>query len=243
MTLVLPSFPDEPQGEPSGPRRDVATADLTEASQGAVEASQGAVEASQGAVEASQGTVEASQGAVEASQGAIEASQGRSVASPEGADAQGEASADGAFMREALEEARLAADAGDVPVGAVVVVNGEVIARGRNRRELDHDPTAHAEIDALRAASRARKSWRLGDATLYVTLEPCPMCAGALVNARIHTVVYGCTDPKAGAVDTLFTIGRDARLNHRFAVRAGVLREPCADLLRAFFAARRKPKG
>ena len=146
------------------------------------------------------------------------------------------------LMLAALDEARLAGDSGDVPVGAVVVVDGVIVGKGHNRREVASDPTAHAEIEALRAASAARASWRLSDATLYVTLEPCPMCAGALVNARIGRVVYGCTDPKAGAVDTLFTIGRDLRLNHRFEVIGGVLAEPCAQILKSFFAARRKPR-
>ncbi|APR86927.1 tRNA-specific adenosine-34 deaminase [Minicystis rosea] len=141
------------------------------------------------------------------------------------------------FMREAMLEAEAAAEAGDVPVGAVVVdAAGTIIGRGRNRREADQDPTAHAEVDALRRASAALGHWRLEGATVYVTLEPCPMCAGALVNARVSRVVYGCPDPKAGAVDTLFTIGRDLRLNHRFAVTSGVLGDACAGLLKAFFA-------
>ena len=146
-------------------------------------------------------------------------------------------------MHLALEEAVAAAAAGDVPVGAVVVdQNGEIVGRGRNRREIDQDPIAHAEVEALRDAARRRGTWRLAGLTLYVTLEPCAMCAGALVNARISRVVYGCADPKAGAVDTLFLIGRDGRLNHRFEVEAEVLAEPCAAVLRAFFAARRKPR-
>lgn len=145
--------------------------------------------------------------------------------------------ADEAMMREAMREATAAEDVGDVPVGAVVVdAKGEIIARGRNRRELDQDPTAHAEIDALRRAAAALGRWRVEGATVFVTLEPCPMCAGALVNARVARVVYGCADPKAGAVDTLFTIGRDARLNHRFTVTAGVLGEACSQQLKAFFA-------
>ena len=144
-------------------------------------------------------------------------------------------------MRLAIEEAAAAAQSGDVPVGAVLVdASGELLARGRNRREVDQDPTAHAEIDALRAAARARSDWHLNGCTLYVTMEPCPMCAGALVNARIARVVYGCTDLKAGAVDTLFTIGRDPRLNHRFEVTSGVLAEECAAALKAFFAERRR---
>ncbi len=150
------------------------------------------------------------------------------------------ASQDEHYLREALVEAEAAAAAGDVPVGAIVVAaDGTVLARGRNRREVDHDPTAHAEIDAIRRASAAKRSWRLEGATVYVTMEPCPMCAGALVNARVARVVYGCSDPKAGAVDTLFQIGRDPRLNHRFDVTSGVLAQACAALLKAFFAARR----
>lgn len=145
-------------------------------------------------------------------------------------------------MRMALEEAAAAASAGDVPVGAVVVDSeGLVLARDRNRREVDGDPTAHAEVVALRAAARRMGSWRLAGVTVYVTLEPCPMCAGALVNARIARLVYGCADPKAGAIDTLFAIGRDPRLNHRFETQAGVLADACAEQLRAFFAARRRP--
>jgi tRNA(adenine34) deaminase len=141
------------------------------------------------------------------------------------------------WMREAMREADEAAEVGDVPVGAVVVdAAGTLIARGRNRREADQDPTAHAEIDALRRAAAALGHWRLEGTTVYVTLEPCPMCAGALVNARVARVVYGCTDPKAGAVDTLFTIGKDLRLNHRFAVTAGVLAGECAAQLKGFFA-------
>jgi tRNA(adenine34) deaminase len=149
--------------------------------------------------------------------------------------------ADEGFMRLALAEAVAAAEAGDVPVGAVVVgPDGTVLAQERNRRETGHDPTAHAEVLALRAAAQRLGHWRLLGATIYATLEPCPMCAGALVNARISRLVYGCPDPKAGAIDTLFTIGRDPRLNHRFDVTAGILETPCADLLKTFFAHRRK---
>ncbi|MCC6557701.1 MAG: nucleoside deaminase [Polyangiaceae bacterium] len=148
-----------------------------------------------------------------------------------------DAGVDIAWMREAIAEAEAAAAAGDVPVGAVIVgPGGELLARGRNRRELDQDPTAHAEVEALRQAARGLGHWRLEGATVYATLEPCPMCAGALVNARVARLVYGCADPKAGAVDTLFAIGRDARLNHRFLVTAGVLADECANLLRSFFA-------
>ncbi len=149
---------------------------------------------------------------------------------------------DVAFMRLAYAEAEAAGAAGDVPIGAVVVRDGIVVGRGRNRRELDADPTAHAELVALREAATAAASWRLIGATVYATLEPCPMCAGALVNARVARVVYACADPKAGAVDTLFEIGRDVRLNHRFEIRSGVLRDECAALLKSFFAARRAPK-
>jgi tRNA(adenine34) deaminase len=151
---------------------------------------------------------------------------------------------DEAFMRLALAEARLAEGAGDVPVGAVLVDGaGEVLSVGRNERELAGDPTAHAEILALRRAAAKKGHWRLEHTTLFVTLEPCAMCAGALVNARVARVVYGCTDPKAGAVDTLFPIGRDGRLNHRFAVTSGLLADEAAGLLRAFFRRLRASKG
>ena len=144
-------------------------------------------------------------------------------------------------MRDALALAEAAAAAGDVPVGAIVLsAEGLVIGRGENRRERLNDPTAHAEILALRDAAEKTHSWRLIGATLVVTLEPCAMCAGALVNARVSRVVYACADPKAGAVDSLFTIGRDPRLNHRFEVVSGVLEGPAAEQLRSFFAQRRK---
>jgi tRNA(adenine34) deaminase len=150
---------------------------------------------------------------------------------------------DEAFMRAAIEEARLAGSDGDVPVGAVVVdAAGVIIGRGRNRREVCQDPTAHAEVEAIRDAARNRGAWRLIGTTVYVTLEPCPMCAGALVNARVSRVVYGCKDLKAGAVDTHFAIGRLIGLNHRFDVQADVLYDECVNLLRAFFAVRRKNK-
>lgn len=146
-------------------------------------------------------------------------------------------------MRVALEEARRAGEDGDVPVGAIVVdANGTIIGRGRNRREVCQDPTAHAEVEAIRDATRARGAWRLIDTTVYVTLEPCPMCAGALVNARVSRVVYGCKDLKAGAVDTHFAIGRLVGLNHRFEVQGDVLHDECVGLLRSFFSARRKSK-
>jgi tRNA(adenine34) deaminase len=140
-------------------------------------------------------------------------------------------------MQLALDEARMAARKGEVPVGCVLVARGgAVIARGHNLRETTQDPTAHAEILALREAAAARDSWRLDDVTAYVTLEPCPMCAGALVNARVAALVYGCDDPKAGAVRTLFTVGDDPRLNHRYEVRSGVRGDECGALLREFFA-------
>jgi tRNA(adenine34) deaminase len=149
--------------------------------------------------------------------------------------------ADERFMTLALDEARAAEAGGDVPIGCVIVAgDGRVIGRGRNRREADCDPTAHAEIMALREAAKAAGKWRLEECTVYVTLEPCPMCAGAMVNARIRRVVYGCADPKAGAVRTLYSICEDARLNHRTAVTAGVLEAECAGLLRAFFEKRRE---
>ena len=143
-------------------------------------------------------------------------------------------------MAEALAEARRAEAEGEVPIGAVVVVDDRIVGRGRNARERLRDPTAHAEILALREASRALARWRLTGATVYATLEPCPMCAGALVNARVDRLVYGVADPKAGAVDTLFDLLRDARLNHRVEVARGVLAEECGELLRAFFRARRE---
>jgi tRNA(adenine34) deaminase len=145
------------------------------------------------------------------------------------------------LMAEAIAEARLAGMAGEVPIGCVVYHDptGEVIGRGSNRRARDSDPTAHAEIVALRQAGQRRGDWRLEDCTLIVTLEPCPMCAGAIVNARISSVVYGCTDPKAGAVQSLFQLCSDARLNHRAQVTGGILALECAALLKEFFAAQR----
>ncbi|TMA90050.1 MAG: tRNA adenosine(34) deaminase TadA [Deltaproteobacteria bacterium] len=147
---------------------------------------------------------------------------------------------DETFMAEALAEARLAAAEGEVPIGAVLVADGRIAGRGRNARERLHDPTAHAEILALQEASRALGRWRLTGSTMYATLEPCPMCAGALVNARVDRLVYAVADPKAGAVDTLFDILRDPRLNHRVEVASGVLAEECGALLSGFFRQRRK---
>jgi tRNA(adenine34) deaminase len=141
-------------------------------------------------------------------------------------------------MALALEEAQLAAAEGEVPVGCVLVDNAtdHIVARARNARERSQDPTAHAELIALRAASLARGTFRLEGLTLYVTLEPCPMCAGAIVNARVPRVVYGCSDPKAGAVHTMFGIGLDSRLNHTFVAEGGVMGEECAQALKSFFA-------
>jgi tRNA(adenine34) deaminase len=147
---------------------------------------------------------------------------------------------DRAAMLQALDEARRAEAHGDVPVGAVVVRDGHVIAARHNERELTGDPTAHAEVLALRDAAAAVGHWRLDDCDLYVTLEPCPMCAGAIVNSRIRRVVFGATDPKAGAVRSLYQVADDPRLNHRADVEGGVLADESAALLRAFFAARRR---
>lgn len=140
------------------------------------------------------------------------------------------------FMREALVEAHAAAVEGEVPIGAVVVYEGEIIARAHNRRELDEDPSAHAEFSAMVAAARALGRWRLTGCTVYVTLEPCVMCAGLMVNARVTRCVYGAADPKAGALGSLYQLNADRRLNHAFAVTAGVLSNECAGVLKAFFA-------
>ena len=143
------------------------------------------------------------------------------------------------FMRLALREATRALDHDDVPIGALVVRDGEVIGTGHNEREVRADPTAHAEMIALREAARAIGSWRVLDAVLYVTLEPCAMCAGAIVLARVPRVVFAATDPKAGAAGSVFDILAEPRLNHRPQVAGGLLAEESADLLRAFFAPRR----
>jgi tRNA(adenine34) deaminase len=145
------------------------------------------------------------------------------------------------WMLEALDLARAAAAGGEVPIGCVVVhePTGRVVGRGANRRVTDRDPTAHAEILAMREAGHALGHWRLLDCTLYVTLEPCPMCAGAIVNARVPRLVYGCDDPKAGAVRTLYQLCEDGRLNHRVEVTSGVLADQCAEILREFFRVQR----
>ena len=140
------------------------------------------------------------------------------------------------WMARALDEARAALEHGDVPVGAVVVSDGQIIATGHNRREVDADPTAHAEMIAVRAAAKTLGSWRLEGCSLYVTLEPCAMCAGALVLARLPELVYGTTDPKAGAAGSVFDLVREPRLNHRMAVVEGVSAAESAELLKAFFA-------
>ena len=147
--------------------------------------------------------------------------------------------ADEEWMRAALEEAQAARVHDDVPIGAVVVHAGRIIGRGRNERELLEDPTAHAEVLALREAAGALGSWRVLDSTLYVTLEPCAMCAGAIVLSRIPRVVYGTADPKAGAAGSVLNVLAEERLNHRPEVVAGVLADECAALLRGFFAERR----
>jgi tRNA(adenine34) deaminase len=145
------------------------------------------------------------------------------------------------FMALALAEAEAAAAHDDVPIGAVLVRAGEVVATGHNRREADTDPTAHAEVLALRAGAAELETWRLEDCTLYVTLEPCAMCAGAVVLARLGSLVFGADDPKAGAVGALWDIPRDPRLNHRVEVHRGVEAEACGELLRDFFRSRRRP--
>jgi tRNA(adenine34) deaminase len=148
-----------------------------------------------------------------------------------------------AMMRRAIELAREAADLGEVPVGAVVyeTATGRVLAEAFNRREIDKDPTAHAELIAMREACRAKHDWRLTDCTVVVTLEPCPMCAGVIVNARVGRLVYGATDQKAGACGSLMMLTNDPRLNHRVVPIAGVLEEECATLLKRFFASLRRP--
>lgn len=143
------------------------------------------------------------------------------------------------MMRAALEQARQASAIHEVPIGAVVYREGEILGAAHNRREIDADPTAHAEILALRQAAKRVGSWRLDGCGLAVTLEPCPMCAGALVNSRIDEVVYAAPDPKMGAVDTLYHLCSEPRFNHRLAVRAGVLADESVAELRAFFRARR----
>ncbi|HYG58632.1 MAG TPA: tRNA adenosine(34) deaminase TadA [Symbiobacteriaceae bacterium] len=146
------------------------------------------------------------------------------------------------FMREALKEAQASAEAGEVPIGAVVVKGGQVIARAHNLRELAHDATAHAEILAIRQAGQVLGGWRLAECTLYVTIEPCPMCAGALVQSRVEHLVYGADDPKGWADRSLREIVQNPGLNHRMEVTAGILAAECGEVMRTFFRARRKQK-
>ena len=146
---------------------------------------------------------------------------------------------DDVWMRRALREAERAAEEDEVPVGCVIVHSDRIIGRGYNEREKLNDPTAHAEMIAITQAAAALESWRLEETTLYVTLEPCVMCAGAIVNARIPRVVFGAADPKAGACGSLYQVGLDSRLNHRFVVEGGVLEEACGAILQEFFARKR----
>ena len=143
------------------------------------------------------------------------------------------------FMRFAIDSAKIAEENGDVPIGAVIVHKGQIIAKAYNQREQLQDPTAHAEIIALTQAAAALGNWHLHDCTMYVTLEPCPMCAGALVLARIDRLVYGCDDPKTGACGSLYNIVTDERLNHKLEVTSGVLKEDCSKILQDFFQKRR----
>lgn len=144
------------------------------------------------------------------------------------------------FMRRAYAQAQAAFEAGEVPVGCVIAHQGRVIAEAANARESLKDPTAHAEMIAITQGAQALGDWRLEDCVLYVTLEPCPMCAGAILQARVPLVVYGAADPKAGAVDSLFTLLNDSRLNHRASTISGILAEPCGEILTAFFRQQRK---
>jgi len=150
--------------------------------------------------------------------------------------------ADESYMRVALDEARAAAAAGEIPVGAIVVANGAVLARAHNLREERQSALAHAEILAIETASARLKSWRLEECTIYVTLEPCIMCVGAILQARIARLVFGCLDPKAGAVESLYRLCEDTRLNHRLPVTGGILTEDCSRILSDFFSDLRKGK-
>ena len=139
------------------------------------------------------------------------------------------------FMQQALNEAALAEELDEVPIGAVVVHNGEIVGRGHNLRETSNDPTTHAEMIAIRQAAQALDSWRLLDCTLYVTLEPCVMCMGAIILARIPNLVFGCRDPRVGAVGSIYNLAEDERFNHRVAVQEGVLEQECSTQLKSFF--------
>ncbi len=147
------------------------------------------------------------------------------------------------YMRLALEEAGRAAEAGETPIGAVLVAGGEVLASGHNMRETLQDPTAHAEVIVLREAAERLGRWRLPDATMYVTMEPCLMCAGALVLARVGRLVYGCRDPRAGALGSVYDVVRDGRLNHCYRITPGVLEPACRELVQGFFEKIRGPQG
>jgi len=144
------------------------------------------------------------------------------------------------WMREALDEARMAAEEGEVPVGAVVLLNGKIMGRGRNSPIRQHDPTAHAEIAALRQAAHNALNYRLPGSVLIVTIEPCVMCVGAMIQARVEEVIYGASDPKSGAVHSCFHLADASPLNHKIRVTAGVLAEECGELMKSFFAARRR---
>ena len=144
------------------------------------------------------------------------------------------------FMEEALKEARKAYDLGEIPIGAVLVKDRQIISRHHNRRELDHDATAHAEVLVIREANQLLERWRLTGCTLYVTIEPCPMCAGAIINSRIDRIVYGSSDYKGGAVESLFNILSHPGLNHEPEVRAGVLADQCSQIMKDFFKERRQ---
>jgi tRNA(adenine34) deaminase len=146
------------------------------------------------------------------------------------------------YMKVAIEQAKIAAENGDVPIGAIIIYKNQIIGKAYNQREQLADPTAHAEIVALTQAAAALQTWRLNGCTMYVTLEPCPMCAGALVLARIDRLVYGCDDPKTGAVKSLYNIVQDDRLNHRLEVTSGVLADECAKQLQDFFQKKRLGK-
>lgn len=148
---------------------------------------------------------------------------------------------DAGWMEQALEQARVAGNAGEVPVGALVIKDGEIVGRGHNRNLLDRDPTAHAEIVALRQAAARIGNHRLGECTVYATIEPCSMCAGALIHARVSRLVYGASDPKAGAAGSVLQVVNHPQLNHKMDVTAGVLAEKCSAILQEFFRQKRQP--
>lgn len=143
------------------------------------------------------------------------------------------------FMKEALKQAKKAAQKGEVPIGAVIVKDGKIIARAHNLKESNHDVAGHAEMIAIRKASKKLESWRLTGCQIFVTIEPCMMCAGALYQSRIDKVVYGAPDPKAGALESLYNVGSDDRLNHRFEVSGGLLQEECSAVIKDFFKLKR----